>query len=74
MPEVCGKISLDFNPRSREGSDMVRKLKDMTILISTHAPARGATGITVRKKVRKWISTHAPARGATKCEDSGVVP
>ncbi len=33
-----------FNPRSREGSDMVQVLPAAYFAISTHAPAKGATG------------------------------
>ena len=34
----------DFNPRSRKGSDLVISKCKSFIRISTHAPARGATG------------------------------
>ena len=33
----------NFNPRSREGSDVALKLITEDSLISIHAPARGAT-------------------------------
>ena len=32
-----------FNPRSREGSDGVVLVKDITAEISIHAPVKGAT-------------------------------
>ena len=32
-----------FNPRSREGSDMLRDLTLVEVLISIHAPVKGAT-------------------------------
>ena len=33
-----------FNPRSREGSDYIRSItRSITVTISIHAPARGAT-------------------------------
>ena len=35
------------------------------IKVSTHAPARGATGQHDGGHVLRWVSTHAPARGAT---------
>ena len=59
--------SSNFNPRSREGSDNMISYGDMLdVVISIHAPARGAT---VRREERrimaKLISIHAPARGAT---------
>ena len=34
---------LDFNPRSREGSDLSFSSSEMATLISIHAPAKGAT-------------------------------
>ena len=58
-------IRMDFNPRSREGSDNNIDTLRAYCDISTHAPARGAT---VRRKFNfniQSISTHAPARGAT---------
>ena len=57
----------DFNPRSREGSDIVHSISPPVILISIHAPARGATLLLVSAaSVRYMISIHAPARGATR--------
>ena len=35
-------------------------------MISTHAPARGATRYLCSQGLKNCISTHAPARGATK--------
>ncbi len=35
------------------------------MLVSTHAPARGATGSQVESQQAAPVSTHAPARGAT---------
>ena len=56
----------DFNPRSRKGSDDIASSYPYAmVIISIHAPARGATSIMVAK-VEFWIiSIHAPARGAT---------
>ena len=56
-----------FNPRSREGSDVdTTFLIVFKIVISTHAPARGATAIRFQSAMLLLcISTHAPARGAT---------
>ena len=56
----------NFNPRSREGSDVDMTSKQSQIYkISIHAPARGATIITLVCKNTIDISIHAPARGAT---------
>jgi len=46
--------------RLRSGS-----IADATRHVSTHAPARGATGILLIFHVVRIVSTHAPARGAT---------
>ena len=57
---------INFNPRSREGSDFhVSPLCDF-FQISIHAPARGATGLKSEWEKTQLISIHAPARGATK--------
>ena len=55
-----------FNPRSRMGSDIsVQFIADQRCMVSTHAPAWGATeGNDYIFKVN-IVSTHAPAWGAT---------
>ena len=40
----------DFNPRSREGSDIFGVLTAVIILISIHAPVKGATVGTGRRR------------------------
>ena len=60
-----GEAILDFNPRSREGSDTTGRNKEIGTMISIHAPARGATAAGVRNTPYMGISIHAPARGAT---------
>ena len=65
-------VSLDllhfanFNPRSREGSDATMEAMGGAETISIHAPARGATFISVIININFYISIHAPARGATR--------
>ena len=56
-----------FNPRSREGSDDVRVFSpEPGIVISIHAPAKGATVTTPENcMLLQAISIHAPAKGAT---------
>ena len=54
-----------FNPRTREGCDNARYAKLMSIEISIHAPARGATLPFMANNRVLVISIHAPARGAT---------
>ena len=62
---------MHFNPRTREGCDDLRRLHDARqVLISTHAPVKGATLVTApRPKRRRLISTHAPVKGATSIPD-----
>ena len=56
----------NFNPRTREGCDMVRVQYRVTFSrISIHAPAKGATLVEYAKMHGKDISIHAPAKGAT---------
>ena len=58
---------LNFNPRSREGSDLREVISSMLHMsISIHAPAKGATPApAVPRPVLFSISIHAPAKGAT---------
>ena len=56
----------NFNPRSREGSDNVRRRTfTFETLISIHAPAKGATHLITLNYMSSTISIHAPAKGAT---------
>ena len=58
---------LYFNPRSHEGSDKKAHIGDIGLVISIHAPTRGATYISKKVGYGIAISIHAPTRGATKC-------
>ena len=40
---VVNNSLIDFNPRSREGSDVPARIAEAIAVISIHAPARGAT-------------------------------
>ena len=58
---------MDFNPRSREGSDQAVNLQFIAVCISIHAPAKGATSKgSLLLPLFCVISIHAPAKGATK--------
>ena len=58
--------NVDFNPRSREGSDVVSVCNGgVDVEISIRAPARGATYVLVFDERVVMISIRAPARGAT---------
>ena len=57
--------TLDFNPRSREGSDLGHLPGDSDQPISIRAPARGATRCCCQIWYQMAISIRAPARGAT---------
>ena len=55
-----------FNPRSREGSDILPFLSwTAPESISIHAPVKGATVFFLRSRRRALISIHAPVKGAT---------
>ena len=45
-------------------------MKTNKVIISTHAPAQGATVDTLASAFNMSISTHAPAQGATYMEVS----
>ena len=59
------RLSRRFNPRAREGRDDANELNARELLVSIHAPARGATDFASWFFVRGFVSIHAPARGAT---------
>ena len=54
-----------FNPRSHERSDVKFLHGDGFVLISIHAPTRGATRLLAIIHQLLFISIHAPTRGAT---------
>ena len=54
-----------FNPRPREGSDDFDVVGQLDLVISIHAPARGATTCSSSIAGMQRISIQAPARGAT---------
>ncbi len=62
---VQGNEAVYFNPRSREGSDLKVERGVRILIISIHAPARGATQLKMFAGLFAGISIHAPARGAT---------
>ena len=59
-------VVFHFDPRSPAGSDQAQDGTQRTVVISIHAPLRGAT--TSERPVTRpaGISIHAPLRGATK--------
>ena len=59
-------LTANFNPRSHKGSD--EDFIDLAerLVISIHAPTRGATPIISVSKCEDVISIHAPTRGATR--------
>ena len=60
-------LYVHFNPRPREGCDRLNVvLMRRDILISIHAPVKGATIDLARLDGRQGgISIHAPVKGAT---------
>ena len=66
-PHLPKSISDDgFNPRAREGRDLVLPIVWTQMLVSIHAPARGATRGRQPFLEAPAVSIHAPARGATR--------
>ena len=65
MYEDIKTLDINFNPRSREGSDKSKEEVVMAKKISIHAPAKGATVEDMGGYIEKEISIHAPAKGAT---------
>jgi len=57
---------LCFNPRARMGRDVKRATNgDITLDVSIHAPAWGATMLYTTFLIFALVSIHAPAWGAT---------
>ena len=54
-----------FNPRPRAGGDLNNPSVVEAILVSIHAPVRGATFILSWTILLPGVSIHAPVRGAT---------
>ena len=66
MRVPISSASCYFNPRSYKRSDLDTAREFInTILISIHAPTRGATDCSVWSANNSTISIHAPTRGAT---------
>ncbi len=59
------KCKANFNPRSHERSDGGAPSDDIALIISIHAPTRGATHTLLHQRHIHSISIHAPTRGAT---------
>jgi len=67
QPDTCTCVrGMGFNPRAREGRDKGLTTAVRAMLVSIHAPARGATQRYPVKHTAKIVSIHAPARGATQ--------
>jgi len=47
-PGRAGRHRRGFNPRARAGRDRARRFVHMRVLVSIHAPARGATAKIIR--------------------------
>ena len=54
-----------FNPRSHEGSDNNKRLTLIRLVVSIHAPTKGATTSGNEQVTHKHVSIHAPTKGAT---------
>ena len=62
----CLGVMSCFNPRARAGRDVTPPEKAMpAMIVSIHAPVRGATLHCAFCVFRDLVSIHAPVRGAT---------
>ena len=55
----------NFNSRPSARGDYHKSQSHLSVIISIHAPPRGATAVSVRRPCSIRISIHAPPRGAT---------
>ena len=60
--------TLNFNPRSREGSDFIGKVPKHLIIYFNPRSREGSDLIFITYTAKAKISIHAPAKGATVCE------
>ena len=58
----CGHICPNFNPRSREGSDLDQENGRQCGGISIHAPAKGATQSITKHKLQQVFQSTLPRR------------
>ncbi len=54
-----------FNPRTREGCDMIIRPMGDALAVSIHAPVKGATDLRGDSRDMVEVSIHAPVKGAT---------
>ena len=65
--------SCHFNPRSREGSDSrCSAIFQVQAVISIHAPARGATRITVKNRIEEQFQSTLP-RGERRVKRTDII-
>ena len=57
--------SVGFNPRTHTGCDGLTLHYVVELVVSIHAPTRGATSPTLPNNIASLVSIHAPTRGAT---------
>ena len=69
---ACSKSC--FNPRTHEGCDSVVKRCNQILVVSIHAPTRGATGSPAYSSLPICVSIHAPTRGATSASVETITP
>ena len=74
LRQITHIILMHFNPRSHKGSDRVNPPFADCLIISIHAPTRGATEWYSLAHVLLLISIHAPTRGATVRVHHKAVP
>ena len=71
---IINKGIKSFNPRTHTGCDKSFSAAQAFLLVSIHAPTRGATAQGVRESNGQGVSIHAPTRGATEYILPGTIP
>ncbi len=70
-PARVAEYRRSFNPRAREGRDLITPAGQQPVLVvSIHAPVKGATLLALPLLVGRRVSIHAPVKGATRSEMS----
>ena len=72
-PDPTTGASWCFNPRARVGRDSGQAGQAPSRQVSIHAPAWGATLLSMAMRLREMVSIHAPAWGATREVQSGLL-
>ena len=62
-----------FNPRTREGCDLLPRRLPVPDDVSIHAPVKGAMAEIVEERAKEEVSIHAPVKGAMFIPHGSIV-